>query len=194
MEASKMDNSVSTSCRGTEKFKYFSYGSNLLRERILVNNPSAEFFGIGKLKGFRLTFDTPKDLEDNPWFGAAATIREGSPTDNVWGVVWELKMEHLKTLDEQEMGYKAYQVIVEVGEEKIPCRTYEMYLEPNGNKLPSPYYLKIMIDGAQQNRIPEDYIKFLESVPHNGNQDPPPRYLKVMELIEKFPKEHDGGQ
>ncbi|XP_059169617.1 gamma-glutamylcyclotransferase-like [Physella acuta] len=175
------------------KFQYFSYGSNLLRERILVNNPSATFHGIGKLKGFILTFDTPKDVGDDLWLGATATIRPGSVDDFVWGVVWDMDLEHLKTLDEQEMGYRAYEVTVDVDGQPVPCRTYEMCLEPNGNKLPSPYYLKVIIDGAKQNGLPADYITFLESFPHNGNNTPPPRYIKVMEMIEKFRGHHING-
>lgn len=31
-------------------FLYFAYGSNLLKKRIRINNPSAEFLGIGKLE------------------------------------------------------------------------------------------------------------------------------------------------
>lgn len=30
-------------------FFYFAYGSNLLKKRIRINNPSSEFVGIGKL-------------------------------------------------------------------------------------------------------------------------------------------------
>lgn len=31
-------------------FLYFAYGSNLLKERIHINNPSAKMIGVGKLK------------------------------------------------------------------------------------------------------------------------------------------------
>lgn len=30
-------------------FRYFGYGSNLLKERILVHNPTAKFISIGRL-------------------------------------------------------------------------------------------------------------------------------------------------
>ena len=35
------------------------------------------------------------------WQGAAATIIP-SPDSHVWGVLWELDMDHLDTLDRQE--------------------------------------------------------------------------------------------
>uniref|UniRef100_A0A2C9KWE3 gamma-glutamylcyclotransferase n=1 Tax=Biomphalaria glabrata TaxID=6526 RepID=A0A2C9KWE3_BIOGL len=167
-------------------FKYFSYGSNLLRERILVNNPSAVFYGIGKLIGYKLTFDTPKDLLENQWYGAVATIRKVSEDHHVWGVVWSLSLENLSTLDEQETGYNAFNVPVLVNGQTVHCRTYEMFMETNGDKRPSPYYLKIVLEGARQNCLPEEYIRLLEAMEHNGNMDPPPKYIKIKEVIERF--------
>ena len=35
---------------GDEHFNYFGYGSNLLKERLQLMNPSAEFVDIGKLR------------------------------------------------------------------------------------------------------------------------------------------------
>ena len=38
-------------------FLYFAYGSNLLTERIHINNPSAVFKNIAKLDGHQLGFN-----------------------------------------------------------------------------------------------------------------------------------------
>ena len=38
-------------------FFYFAYGSNLLTERIRINNPSARAKGIGVLKEYKLDFN-----------------------------------------------------------------------------------------------------------------------------------------
>lgn len=38
-------------------FFYFAYGSNLLTERIRINNPSARAKGIGELKNYKLDFN-----------------------------------------------------------------------------------------------------------------------------------------
>ena len=40
-----------------EKFFYFAYGSNLLTERIRINNPSATFKSIGFLREYKLDFN-----------------------------------------------------------------------------------------------------------------------------------------
>lgn len=53
-----------------DKFFYFSYGSNLSLERIRINNPSANFFCVGLLKGFKFTFNK----FSNFWKGATANI------------------------------------------------------------------------------------------------------------------------
>lgn len=33
----------------TSTFQYFAYGSNMLKERIHINNPTAKVCGVGKL-------------------------------------------------------------------------------------------------------------------------------------------------
>ena len=54
----------------SDKFYYFSFGSNLSLERIRINNKSAEFFCVGLLKDFKLTFQR----YSNFWKGATANI------------------------------------------------------------------------------------------------------------------------
>ena len=65
------------------KFHYFSFGSNLSLERIRINNKSAEFFCVGLLKDFKLTFQR----YSNFWKGSTANIQSdagvsfGKPAD-----------------------------------------------------------------------------------------------------------------
>merc|ERR1712083_609786 len=79
------------------KFLYFAFGSNLLRERLHISNPSAVFKAIARLPAHRLEFN----YFSRRWQGAAATIVEAD-NEEVWGVLWELSIEHLTTLDAQE--------------------------------------------------------------------------------------------
>ena len=102
-------------------FLYFAYGSNLLTERIHFQNPSATFKGVAKLDGYRLDFRLPtkvrvskhvkKNLHSDRvlqrWNGCAATITE-SPEESVYGCLWELDMDHLQTLDNQEGVWKGF--------------------------------------------------------------------------------------
>eukprot|EP00922_Rhytidocystis_sp_ex-Travisia-forbesii_P030665 GHVS01045279.1.p1 GENE.GHVS01045279.1~~GHVS01045279.1.p1 ORF type:complete len:140 (-),score=21.14 GHVS01045279.1:668-1087(-) len=78
-------------------FLYFSYGSNLSSERIRLKNPSARFVDVAKLEDYKLCF---RGYTEN-WCGSSASI-EPAPGAHTWGVMWELKEEHMATLDAQE--------------------------------------------------------------------------------------------
>ncbi|XP_042222221.1 gamma-glutamylcyclotransferase-like [Homarus americanus] len=75
-------------------FLYFAYGSNLLKERIHINNPSAKMIDIGKLWGYRLDFN----YFSQRWQGSAATIVE-DPGNHLYGVLWEIGNEDMAKLD-----------------------------------------------------------------------------------------------
>jgi len=73
---------------------YFSYGSNMLKERIRINDPDAQPYAAARLEGYRLDFD----YFSNRWKGAAATIVQ-SPESHVWGVVWVKNVSTIPSLD-----------------------------------------------------------------------------------------------
>ncbi|KAK6982448.1 hypothetical protein BgiMline_017832 [Biomphalaria glabrata] len=173
-------------------FKYFSYGSNLLKERILINNPTAQVFGTGKLHGYHLKFDTPAGCGKSRWYGAAATVRpkEGS---FVYGVIWDVNLEDMEKLDSQEAHYYPIEVEVEHDGQMVKCRTYEMQKKTTGYCLPSPHYKKVLIDGARQNGLPEEYVEYLESFEDNGVTKTPPNYRKVMDMVETFRNDEDNS-
>jgi len=54
------------------KFLYFAFGSNLLRERLHISNPSAVFKAVARLPAHRLEFN----YFSRRWQGAAATVVE----------------------------------------------------------------------------------------------------------------------
>lgn len=80
-----------------QRFFYFAFASNLLEERLRVQNPTAEFVTIGRLEDHSLEFD----YRSGRWHGALASITK-SPGNHVWGVVWSLNMSNLPDLDKQE--------------------------------------------------------------------------------------------
>ncbi|XP_076626531.1 gamma-glutamylcyclotransferase [Colletes latitarsis] len=159
-----------------KKFLYFAYGSNMLMKRIHINNPTAVRKDIGILKNFRLDFLT----HSKRWGGCSATI---VPTEryNVWGVIWELHEHNLPTLDCQEgVADKVYfPLMVEVETPNgnvLNCRVYQQCNNPDdhmklrllpSHRRPSPLYIETILKGAQENQLPCDYIKFLETIPHN---------------------------
>uniref|UniRef100_A0A3Q1CST9 Gamma-glutamylcyclotransferase n=1 Tax=Amphiprion ocellaris TaxID=80972 RepID=A0A3Q1CST9_AMPOC len=113
----------------TGRFMYFAFGSNLLRERLQLANPSATFCTTGRLKDYVLNFGLWERHVDNAWHGGVATI-EFCPGAEVWGVIWTLSNENLTSLDNQEgvsQGkYSPLEVLVETNEGLMLCRTYQM--------------------------------------------------------------------
>merc|ERR1711990_108916 len=68
-----------------ETFLYFAYGSNMLTQRIRINNPSARFQSLGRLHHHKLDFNH----KSKKWGGAVATIEEEQDSE-VWGVLWQV--------------------------------------------------------------------------------------------------------
>ncbi|XP_067002424.2 gamma-glutamylcyclotransferase isoform X2 [Anabrus simplex] len=180
-----------------DKFLYFAYGSNLLAQRIHINNPTAKRIATGKLKDYRLDFN----FWSPGWKGCVATIvpQEGSVT---WGAVWEIDISNLPNLDRQELVHKGVyfplQVTIETTDhEKLSCRTYQLYDIPPPLKeyqelpeerRPSKTYLKVIIEGAKESCLPESYISSLELIPDNGQESnfPFKTYLPSYPFITRY--------
>ncbi|XP_025114951.1 gamma-glutamylcyclotransferase-like [Pomacea canaliculata] len=163
----------------SKKFLYFAYGSNLLRERVMLNNPSATFKCIGKLEGYILTFKGSWSR----WRGAAASISKKND-GHVWGVIWEVDLGDIENLDRQETFYDAIEVPVSsISNEVLRCRTYKLSRGYKPGK-PSPHYKDVIVRGARQNSLPAVYIAFLESLEDNGYAGEVEVYNSVMQLLQ----------
>ncbi|CAI9568367.1 unnamed protein product [Staurois parvus] len=129
---------------GHNCFYYFAYGSNLLKERILLDNPSASFHSIALLKDFRLAFGSHKGNRNKRWHGGVATVVD-SQGDEVWGVVWKMDISCLDSLDIQEgvAGgiYQPIEINVQTPEGELVCRCYQMNQCVYG--LTSPQYKQV---------------------------------------------------
>uniref|UniRef100_A0A1A7XTU1 Gamma-glutamyl cyclotransferase a n=1 Tax=Iconisemion striatum TaxID=60296 RepID=A0A1A7XTU1_9TELE len=154
-------------------FLYFAFGSNLLKERIQLANPMATFVSTGRLKDYKLDFGYWGENVQTNWHGGAATIKF-SPGAEVWGVIWSLNNETLANLDNQEgvnTGmYTPLEVSVETNEGTVLCRTYQM--NNFHAALPSPQYKKVVCLGAEQNKLPDEYVTSLKAIQHNNYSGP----------------------
>ncbi|XP_070840748.1 gamma-glutamylcyclotransferase a [Chaetodon trifascialis] len=155
------------------RFTYFAFGSNLLKERLQLANPSAVFCTTGRLKDYELNFGLWEKHADNTWHGGVATI-ECHPGAEVWGVIWTLSIENLASLDNQEgvdLGlYSPLEVSVETDKGMVLCRTYQMN---NFHACPpSPQYKQVVCLGAEQNGLPMEYLKRLEAIQTNNYSGP----------------------
>ncbi|XP_010883448.1 gamma-glutamylcyclotransferase b [Esox lucius] len=173
----------------TQTFLYFAYGSNLLKERLQIKNPSATIHCVARLKAYKLVFGNYKGLASERWHGGVATI-ENSPDDEVWGVVWRMNVSDLESLDSQENvrlgAYRPVEVKVKTMGKELNCRTYIMnsciYAPP------SPQYLKVIVMGAEQNGLPKDYQEKLKAIETNKYEGP----LPVMAELERIMKKADS--
>ncbi|XP_037722089.1 gamma-glutamylcyclotransferase isoform X1 [Drosophila subpulchrella] len=168
------------------KFFYFGFGSNMLASRIHIQNPTAKRIGAGKLENFRLDFHTASKT----WLGAPATIvpTQGS---HVYGSIWEIDMCNLKDLDDQEGVFDGIYIPISVPVHSlttdcnITCRAYHLTNQPQSelhadgaqeniplDRQPSKTYLKVLVKGAKETGIPEEYIKWLRGIRHNDIQAP----------------------
>merc|ERR1719228_2719331 len=149
-----------------ETFLYFAYGSNMLTERIKINNPSARFQGLAKLKGHKLDFNHLS----KKWGGAVVTIEE-EHTREIWGVLWQLSKTDLPRLDKQEGVPKLYRrkpVDVETEDGvSVSAFTYQMSIPPLEDRRPSTLYRQVILSGAAEHSLPAHYRQELESIEHN---------------------------
>jgi len=147
-----------------KQFYVFSYGSNLLFERISDRIDSVEFVCVYNISGYRLIFN--KASEDG---SVKANIEESkNPMDSVWGVIHKLDFKEKFILDWHEtLGY-GYQLICfqdEINGNMETLHTYavnESRYTKNGR--PYTWYLKFVIAGAIQNQLPKNYISMLLAI------------------------------
>lgn len=120
------------------KFYYFGFGSNLLERRIKIQNPSAQRYAVGKLKGYRLDFadsSVDKIYYSQTWNGVPATIIEDA-NSLVYGAVWTIDNDQIEELDKQEgveCGiYKPLilKVLIDNDEKEVSCRSYQLVHNP----------------------------------------------------------------
>ncbi|XP_055298889.1 gamma-glutamylcyclotransferase-like isoform X2 [Sitodiplosis mosellana] len=165
------------------KFLYFAYGSNMWTKRIHMRNPSAVRKGSAQLKGYRLDFYQPVGEPSPVWNGSRATVVEDE-NYTVWGAVYEIDLKHLPSLDAQEgVNSKRYvpitKEIVTSDEEVLTCRSYQLTEQPTNavnlsdptiplERKPSKTYIDVIMLGAEENQLPEEYLGFLKRIVHNG--------------------------
>ncbi|KAK3086844.1 hypothetical protein FSP39_024363 [Pinctada imbricata] len=171
-------------------FFYFAYGSNLLRQRLLLMNPTAVYRDIAQLKDYGLHFISPSEFPR--WRGGAASI-EDKPNSSIWGVVWELGEADSDSLDRQESCYDRLEVTVSSKEGKTyTCRTYKMkqgIYQPGVDNRPSPQYKDVIVRGARQNGLPSEYITELAKIEDNGYSGHVQVYEDVLKLLKNEVKQ-----
>lgn len=119
-----------------------------------------------------------------------ATIVEAEG-GSVWGVLWELDIEHRQTLDKQEGVPRVYnrriiqvmkptsistflnisdldQVETKVGA-SVEAVTYVMVRPLVEDRRPSQLYHSVILEGAREHGLPGHYLETLNTIQHNGD-------------------------
>lgn len=119
------------------------------------------------------------------WDGSVATVVSDSE-EHVWGVLWQLSIDDLASLDKQEgvrendKGvYKAFDANIVTSDGKnVKCRSYMLVKQPNKQvplpveRRPSKAYIQTIQNGARESNIPLDYVEKLDKILNNGNDGP----------------------
>ena len=138
---------------------YFAYGSNMKTSQLQSRVPSAKALGRARLLGKRLACNK-KSID-----GSAKANLETSPGDVVWGVLFQIDLSELGKLDGVEVGYQREEVRI-LDEDGNPLKAHT-YIS---NKLTDDpvlhdRYKQLIIDGAREHHLPEEYIATLEELP-----------------------------
>lgn len=135
---------------------YFAYGSNMNHEQIKQRCPSSKFIKRASKKGYKFVYDG----YSMKWKAAVANIVE-STGSVVWGGLFEINDDNLAALDCYENYPKSYDkktIIVRDDEGKNHGAIAYFRV---GQKVGVPHekYREIVIQGASDCGLPEDYIK-----------------------------------
>ncbi len=153
--------------RPEEDVWYFAFGANMhdsaFRERRQMRPLE---WRPGRVRGYRLRFN----LEGRPR-GKAAPANVAPDADaEVWGVLYRITRKDLIHLDSTEgvPGRRYRQLWVEAEDidgNRVSAVTYIADGKETDGR-PSLRYITLLREGARAHRLPEHYLRFLDSVQH----------------------------
>lgn len=148
---------------GGEPLWYFAYGSNMcraiFRERRALEPLAVR---VARLADHRLCFNIPI----GPGERGVANV-EPHPGSHVYGVAYLLSPDGCERLDRSEGVhvelYWREPVVLEVpGGEPVVGFTYRSRRTTEG-RLPSPRYMGLLLAGAAEHGLPDEYVAFLRA-------------------------------
>jgi hypothetical protein len=102
--------------------------------------------------------------------GSGKANLEDSLGDVTWGVLYEIDVRDLKALDKIEDGY--YRIRIHVHRFDGDIVEAVTYISANLTSDPVAYdwYKELVLIGAQEHNLPQDYIAYLERLPSRPNR------------------------
>lgn len=87
--------------------------------------------------------------------------------------------------------YRPLNVTIETSSgDEVVCRAYEIIKSTPklskdevfpADRIPSCTYLQTIIEGAQQTKLPNEYVEYLKSIKHNGHKAIP-KFVEELKL------------
>jgi len=151
-------------------FDHFGYGSNMCTGKLRRITKSAVPRFKAKLVGYKFAFNKLSDDTS----GKGNIVHTGNTTDEVWGVVFMISEDERENLTESEGGYDPREDLSVVSLDGT-SHPVQLYVARSGrvreNLRPFDWYKSFVVRGAQQHKLPESYIAFLEQFEANVDQD-----------------------
>ncbi len=151
----------------------FAYGSNMCTARIRDRVESARPLSTGCINGYQVRFHK-RGVDGS---AKADAFYTGNKRDRVWGVVFQIAVDHKPILDRFEslgVGYDDRLIDVETTEGgRLEAWMYVARFEAitTGLQLFS-WYRDLMLAGARQHGLPHHYCEWLSRIDTHPDPDP----------------------
>jgi gamma-glutamylcyclotransferase (GGCT)/AIG2-like uncharacterized protein YtfP len=142
--------------------RYFAYGSNMSSGELRRYCPGARFVAVASLRDYRLDFTRYSAKRG----GGVADI-VAHPGESVWGILWDVPDDELPALDRKEgvpVAYRRVDVTVEAMGEHVAAVAHAV-VDKEPSQPPSRDYLDLLLAGAREFGLPDDYVAALASLP-----------------------------
>jgi hypothetical protein len=169
-----------------DEIKVFSYGSNMLYNRIKARAKSARIYATGNIEGYKLKFHKRSKKDGS---GKANIFNTNKSEDIVWGIIVcvdksdKVKLDVFEGLD---YGYEEKSLIVTLENSiKIKTTAYVATDDCIDEKLkPFDWYYNFVVEGAKENNLNTKYIRSIEKVEYDIDSDES-RRKENSEILEK---------
>lgn len=135
---------------------YFAYASNMNFVQMKRWCPASRFLKAVFLEGHRFVYDGYSVT----WDGAVGNM-VGSDTERVWGALYEITEKDRLALDAFE-GYPRTYDRKEVDVKDVDGGVHRAMTYARAGRAvgkPHPDYERVVLDGAKDCRLPEDYVE-----------------------------------
>jgi len=138
---------------------YFAYGSNMNSMRMRKRAPSAVAAGTACLKHHHVVCNK---LGQDGTAKANIVPRQDAST---YGVLYEISTNEMELLDTEETGYRRVEkTLLNHLNQEVHAQTYVAFRFTH-KSVTTDWYKSLIIQGATEHRLPDDYIRTLKDLP-----------------------------